>query len=296
MKPIRGLAIFVLASCATLSTAHALTVAEEEQLDELYSQAADITAGVEVGRATITAKDAVLLQGEAACTFSRLLNADEFCDISAIAVPPDNIGIDSIYYYPPEEVGHVDMDDWTDDVTSQIDEIWESYVEGSKAQSERIGYDVVPLRWALYPTLNKTSKVMTYGILLDFGGEKVINLTTVKFTRTGFVTMNVVTDDQMLAVTSMTYDDASVYASNTYVPGTGLRYADFKDGDKVAAIGAVGVLASVVGVKYGKGTLAVIAAAILLFAKKLWFLLLIIPAAIWGVIKKMAGRRDAQDP
>ena len=47
--------------------------------------------------------------------------------------------------------------------------------------------------------------------------------------------------------------------------------------------------------KYGKGTLAVIGAAILLFAKKLWFLLLIIPAAIWGVIKKMAGRRDAAD-
>ena len=55
MKPTRRLAIFVLASCATLSTAHALTVAEEERLDELFSQAADITEGVEVGRATITA-------------------------------------------------------------------------------------------------------------------------------------------------------------------------------------------------------------------------------------------------
>lgn len=37
MKPIRGLAIFVLVSCAALSTAQALTVAEEEQLDELFS-------------------------------------------------------------------------------------------------------------------------------------------------------------------------------------------------------------------------------------------------------------------
>jgi uncharacterized membrane-anchored protein len=208
--------------------------------------------------------------------------------------PPEGVGINSIYYSAPEDIGYVNMEDWTDDVKSQIDEIWESYVEGSKAQSERIGYEVVPVKWVLYPTLNKTSKVMTYGILLNFGGENTINLTTVKFTKGGYVTMQVVTNDEMLAANSATYDGASLYASNTYEPDTGFRYADFKDGDKVAAIGAVGVLASVVGVKYSKGTLAAIGAMVLLFAKKLWFLLLIIPAAIWGAIKKLTGRSDTE--
>ena len=161
----------------------------------------------------------------------------------------------------------------------------------SKAQCARIGFQVVPLKWVLYPTLNKASKVMTYGVLLDFGGQEIINLVTVKFTKTGYVKMEVVTDDALLAAGSSSYDLASVYASNSYAPGTGLRYADFKDGDKLAQIGAVGVLASVVGVKYAnKGTLAAIGASIMLFAKKLWFLLLIIPVAIWGVIKKLLGQ------
>ena len=293
MRPLKELAIVALVSCVTLATAHAGTEGDEEQFEELFARASDITQGIEVNDATITAEGGWLLEGEDACTFSRLLNADEFCDISAIVIPPDNVGIDSIYYSPPENIGHVNIDDWTDEVSSQIDEIWESYVQGSKAQSERIGYDVVPLKWVLYPTLNKAAKVLTYGILVDFGGANVINLTTVKFTRSGYVTMSLVTDDEMLAASSTTYDRVSVYASNTYVPSIGLRYADFKDGDKVAAIGAVGVLASVVGVKYAnKGTLAAIGAMILVFAKKLWFLLLIIPAAIWRAIKTLAGRRD----
>lgn len=46
------------------------------------------------------------------------------------------------------------------------------------------------------------------------------------------------------------------------------------------------------GVKYAnKGTLAAIGAAILLFAKKFWFLLLVVPAAIWGAVKKLTGPR-----
>ncbi len=293
MRWIKEFTIVALVSCVTLSTAQALTEEEQGQMEKLWGQASDITEGAEVEGATITATDGRLLQGEAACTLSRLLNADEYCDISAMVFPPEGIGIDTIYYQAPEDIGYVNMEDWTDDVNSQIDEIWESYVEGSKAQSERIGYEVVPLKWVLYPTLNKASKVMIYGILVDFGGENVINLVTVKFTRSGYVRMNVVTDDEMLAANSATFDSVSDYASNTYVPAVGLRYADFKDGDKVAAIGAVGVLASVVGVKYAnKGTLAAIGAMILLFAKKLWFLVLIIPAAIWRGIKKLGRRRD----
>jgi uncharacterized membrane-anchored protein len=148
----------------------------------------------------------------------------------------------------------------------------------------------VPLKWVQYPTLNKAAKILTYGVLIDFGGNKTINLTSIKFTRTGYVVMKVVTDDKMLAATSRNYDNASVYAAKTYVPQTGSRYADFQPGDKIAAIGAVGVLASVIGVKHNKGLLAGIAVAVLVFLKKFWFLLLIFPAAIWGGIKKLTGR------
>jgi len=282
--------IGVLALCTTLSGAVAQTAEEERRLEVLLSQAADATGGAEVAGATIMADGGWILQGEEACTFSRLLNADAYCDTSAIVFPSEGVGVDSIYYGAAEEIGHVNMDDWTEDVNTQIDEIWDSYVEGAKAQSERIGYDVTPLRWVLYPTLNKAARVLTYGILLDFGGEEVINLTSVKFTRSGYVAMQVVTSDEMLTTNSASYEGVSVYAADTYAPSVGLRYADFQDGDKVAAIGAVGVLASVIGVKHGKGWLAAIGGMILVFAKKFWFLLLVVPAAIWGGIKRLAGR------
>lgn len=293
MKAIKLIAYSVLALGLSLSAAAALNEDEQHQLDQLVGGASDITQGARVGKATIIASGGALLQGEAACTFSRLLNADTECTTTAVVFPQTGKGIDTIYYEPPEAIGYVNMDDWTEDVNSQIDDIWQGYVEGSKAQSERIGFDVVPLKWVQYPTLNKSANVMTYGILLNFGGEKVINLTAVKFTRSGYVTMQIVTDDAMLAHDNETYDSVTVYAAQTYQPRSGARYADFQDGDRVAAIGAVGVLASVMGVKYSKGWLAGIGGAILLLAKKFWFLLVAVPAAFWAAIKRLFGRGEA---
>lgn len=289
MNRIGALLAGALTLCVTMSSAGALTVEEEQQLDALYNQAADVSTGVEIDGATIAAEGGWILRGEEACTYSRLLNADVVCETEAIVFPPEGAAIDSIYYGPPEDIGHVNMDDWTEDVNAQIDEIWDSYVEGAKQQSERIGYPVTPVKWVLYPTLNKHARVMTYGILLDFGGDEVINLVTVKFTRSGYVVMEVVTSDEMLAAYSANFDGVSVYAASTYEPGAGLRYADFRDGDKVAAIGAVGVLASVIGVKHSKGWLAAAGGMILVFLKKFWFVLLAIPAAIWAGVKKMTG-------
>jgi uncharacterized membrane-anchored protein len=290
MRHIREIAFGILVLCMAATAAQALTDEEQGQLDSLVEHAVNISEGAEVDGAMIVAQDGRLIKDEQACTYSRILNADVNCITSAIVFPNNRYGIDSIYYEAPAEAGYVNMDDWAEDVNSQIDEIWENYVEGSKAQSKRIGYEVTPVKWVQYPTLNKTAKVLTYGILIDFGGEQVINLTSVKFTRTGYVVMEIVTGDEMLAAQSKTYDNASVYASKTYAPKIGSRYADFRTGDKVAAIGAVGVLASVIGVKHGKGWLAGISAAILLLAKKFWFLLLVFPAAIWGGIKKFFGR------
>ena len=301
MKSIHTFAGALLLAClanlapGAAGPAAALTEAEEQQLTAIIQNAADASAGADIGDATITAQGGGVLQGDDACTFDRLINAEESCAVDAIVFPPEETAIDTIYYLPPAEIGYVDMEEWTEDANNDIDAIWASFVEGAKAQSERIGYQVTPLKWVLYPTLNKDTKVMTYGILLDFGGQQVINLHAIKFTRSGYVEMNIVTGEDMLAATGRSFDDVATYTSATYAPESGFRYADFKDGDKIAAVGAVGVLASVMGVEYTKkGTLAAIGAAILLFAKKAWFLLLAIPAAIIGAVKKLFGRKPAE--
>lgn len=295
MKPLRSFTAALLLSCLPFSPAAAMTEAEQEQLNALFENASDASAGVAVGSATITAEGAAMLQGADACTFDRLLNAEEVCTTDAVVFPPEGSVIASIYYAPPQEIGYVDMEEWTDDASSRIDEIWQSYVEGSKEQSARLGYEVTPVKWVLYPTLDRRAKVMTYGILLNFGGEQVINLQTIKFTRKGYVEMTVVTYEDMLTASPSGFTDVASYAADTYAPHSGFRYADFEDGDKIAAVGALGVLASVMGVQSAnKGTLAAIGAALLVFFKKLWFLLLALPLALWGVVKKLAGRNKTE--
>ena len=58
-------------------------------------------------------------------------------------------------------------------------------------------------------------------------------------------------------------------------------YGDFQEGDEVAAVGAAGLIAAALGVKFGKGFLVVA----LLFLKKFWFLALVIPALAWKRIR-----------
>lgn len=52
---------------------------------------------------------------------------------------------------------------------------------------------------------------------------------------------------------------------------------DLQEGDKVAAVGAAGLIAAAFGAKFGKAFLV----AALLLLKKFWFVLLAIPVVLW---------------
>ncbi len=54
--------------------------------------------------------------------------------------------------------------------------------------------------------------------------------------------------------------------------------------------GPVGVLASLVGVKYSKGAIAGIIAALTLLVKKAWFILVVPILWIFGWVKQLFGR------
>jgi uncharacterized membrane-anchored protein len=272
--------------------AAALSEDEENRIVALLEHAVDASEGIEIGGATVTSAGGWAMQHDEACEFNRLLNGDhDACSILAILVPPDEIGIDSIYYYSGEDVGHVDMEEWTGDARSEIDNLWDSYVAGTKEQGEILGETIEPLRWVLYPTLNKERGIMTYGILISFDGDETINLIAIKVTRKGYAMMRIITKEQILAESGADLDSVAAYASETYLPATGLDYADFEVGDHVAEIGALGVLAAAMGVNYtNKGWLAAIGAAILIFAKKAWVLLLVVPVALWAGFKKLFRR------
>jgi hypothetical protein len=74
-------------------------------------------------------------------------------------------------------------------------------------------------------------------VIYDFGGHGYEEMTLVQES-TDF------TADQAHAVATRIAD--------AYEFGSGSRYADFRDGDKVAAISAGGLIAAALGVKFGK--------------------------------------------
>ena len=60
-----------------------------------------------------------------------------------------------------------------------------------------------------------------------------------------------------------------------YKPNIGTSYASYKVGDKVSEYGVLGVLAALAGVKWGKAAATGIFAILLIFAKKLWWVIFI---------------------
>ncbi len=188
-------------------------------------------------------------------------------------------------FFENEPVGYVKMDDWGD---LDVDALWDSYIEGARQQSLDFGYEVKPLRWIIEPTLNHEHAVAYYAFEIQFGDEPpLVNMVIYDFGRHGYEEMTMVQDSSAFAISSADFIARSI--ADAYDFGPGSDYADFSDGDTVAAVGAAGLVAAAFGTKTGRGFLAGLFATILIFAKKLWFLLLIIPAAIWKIV---SGRKD----
>jgi uncharacterized membrane-anchored protein len=183
-------------------------------------------------------------------------------------------GIDNIMVETPVSDGYVKFDDWDDgDRQKEIEAIWSDYAEGARQQGAALGQRIEPVRWYVYPTLNKEKSYLYYAILLDWDGEMVINAKASLFDRQGYVPISVTPVSTNLSETEL--QELVEVSLSAYRANSQQSYFDFQDGDKVAAVGAMGVLASLVGVKYGKAAAGGILALALVFLKKAWFVLLI---------------------
>lgn len=199
-------------------------------------------------------------------------------------------GIDTLSIDKPNDDGFVSFDDWGDNAAETIDEIWDQYVEGSKAQSRKLGVSIVPQKWLVYPTLDKRKSYMYYAILVNWDGEPVVNADAALFDRYGYVNFTVIPENSNISEKTLQRLVESVLSS--YTPKKKNAYFDFQDGDKVAAVGALGVLATLVGVKYGKGFFAATIGLVLALLKKFWVLIFLAPAAL---IKKLFGGSKDMD-
>jgi len=186
-------------------------------------------------------------------------------------------------YLNHESIGYVKMDDWDE---LDVDDLWESYVEGARAQSEQFGIEVRPLRWIVQPTLDQQAAVAYYALEVQFGQETpLVNMVVMDFGRYGYEELTLVQDSASFPVEAAQEMAASIAGAHSF--GAQASYFDFQEGDQVAAVGAAGLVAAALGVKFGKGFLF---AALLLF-KKFWFVLLAVPAILWRWLR---GGKDQQ--
>ena len=270
-KHFRDNVAFVLISVAAFLSEPAIVQAQENPYNP-----ANFTEPLSLYRGKISpiSPDSQYFEKEDRCNILMNEWGWESCDgIEAmiIGLAP---GIDTVMVEVPDSEGHVKLDDWDGaDRQAEIDAIWNDFAEGSREQGKALGQRIEPVRWYVQPTLNKDKSYLYYAILIDWEGEMVINAKASLFDRQGYIPFRIIPDSADLSEAEL--QRLVEISLDAYKPEAQQAYFDFQDGDKVAAVGAVGVLAALVGVKYGKAAAAGIMAVALVLLKKAWFLLLL---------------------
>ena len=186
------------------------------------------------------------------------------------------------------EEGYVKDDDWYDvdpeDFLAQMKE----GQHASNAERVANGQDAFEvIGWIEEPIYNPKTHIAHY--VVEMGNEQShwVNAVAVKLGRAGHHEVTWVGGlDTFKASGPRTLDLA--LTSHDYDEGH--RYADFKEGDNVAAYGLAGLVAAVAGVKLSKGLLAAAIGFLVLAGKKLF--ILVVPAffGIRAAIKRFFRR------
>lgn len=209
-------------------------------------------------------------------------------DVMVVLFTPE---IDTLMIDKPDTSGYVKLDDWDTDEREDVISSIEDHLQASlKAQGERSGQNITFDGWRVYPTLNAAKKYMYYATDIGWNGESTINVKAVVFDRRGFVAFSIVPVDSNMNESQMVATINAVL--DKYQPKPQEEYSAFSSGDKVAAVGAVGVLATLVGVKYGKGAATGILVFLALLLKKAWFILLFPLYWVWGWIKRLFTKSE----
>ncbi|MEM9796938.1 MAG: DUF2167 domain-containing protein [Pseudomonadota bacterium] len=204
---------------------------------------------------------------------------------------------DSMIVNTPVSDGYVTFDDWTEESAAALIVEIEASLRASASEQQRIaGYPIEFAGWRVSPTLDRDRSIMYYATDWIFDGEPTINIFATQFDRYGYVDFSVIpvaTDIGAAEVKSLIVDNLALYQ-----PAPQQDYASFQSGDKVAAVGALGLLGSFFGVKYGKAAAGGIAAA-LVFLKKFGIVIVLaalgLGAKLFGGLRRMlgGGRSDA---
>ncbi|MEM7644138.1 MAG: DUF2167 domain-containing protein [Pseudomonadota bacterium] len=256
-----------------------------------------ITGGLNVSRGQYTPEN----QG------AFTLAAEDYCDLLINGWGwPDCDGIDafvfdsteatdSLILYTPDSSGYVTFEDWTPDAAEAlVGEIETALLASARDQSARTGTDIRFLGWRVPPTLDREAQTMFYATDWSFDGDVSINVSATLFDRRGYVEASMIpfsTDLDAAQVQALIRENVA-----GYVPTQGQDYASFVTGDKVAAVGALGLLGGFFGVKYGKAAAGGLMAALLAGKKFIGIALIALLAAGGAILRGLVGLFGRRDP
>jgi uncharacterized membrane-anchored protein len=186
------------------------------------------------------------------------------------------------------DVGYVKDDDKD---KLDADKMLKSIQAGNEeANKFRKKMGVPPLKitgWELPPRYNEQTHNLEWAIRGESEGDAVVNYNTRLLGRKGVMEVNLVIDPEKLAGAMPAY--AAVLKDYSYKSGE--RYAEYRQGDKLAKYGLAALItggAAAVAVKTG------LFASLILFFKKAWKLVVIGVVAVAAFIKKLLFGADAR--
>lgn len=201
-------------------------------------------------------------------------------------IAPKSLDWFAVFSY--DDTGYV-----KDDEKIDADDLLKSMQSGDKAgneQRKKLGLEALYTDgWQVPPHYDTATKRLEWGLRLrGESGEKNVNYTSRILGRSGVMTATLVSDTATLA--KNTEEFKKVLAGFDY--NSGQTYAEFKNGDKVAAIGLGAlVLGGAAAVATKKGLWGVIAG----FLAAGWKIVAAAAVALFAGIGKLLGRKKAAE-
>lgn len=187
-----------------------------------------------------------------------------------------------------EESGYI-SDAEKDDIDA--DAIFESIREGNDhANEEREEMGAAPLEllgWWESPRYDERSNNLVWALLGQSEGDSVVNYATRLLGRRGYISVTLVGEPNELATVKPEVE--TLMASFAYKPGN--RYAEYREGDKLAQYGLTGLIVGGAGAMAVKtGLFAVIGKFFAKMGKLLVVVVLGIGAFFKKILAKLTGR------
>ncbi|HEY1382045.1 MAG TPA: DUF2167 domain-containing protein [Dongiaceae bacterium] len=217
-----------------------------------------------------------LLLGADAQRYSWLASGIEFPQTEAVLSAPDG---KSLVYYEWRDEGYVSDSDWKDVDGNELLKQYRDSTDASNEERGKNGFEPMHVvGWLEPPHYDQTTHTVTYAMELNDKDSHWANAVALRLGRAGYTELTWVGSIDGFK-TAGGRPDLLNEALGSHAFEEGFRYGDYQKGDKVAAYGIAGLVATALGITYGKGIMAALL-ALAVVGKKVGLILVAVIAYI----------------